>query len=189
MIVQGEDVHNLLQNYTLLPASQKLSLISLFPPYSVGIQRLLEHRGYPELTSPKDKTGRCVLFWVEGFVPTIMQVQQLIRRDSKARGLAWALLDGKYSIQQLEPDAGPDLEVEEEDRKGMERHHANSERAGQDFFDYYRRTLIRWTIAFQDENEARRFVRRWHLRPFSEVFTDREHKGDVKPLVHAEFMW
>lgn len=189
MVVQGEDVHDLLQNYTLLPFSQKMALISLFPPYSTSVQRLLDRRGYPELKTPKDKAGRCVLFWVDGFVPTIVQVRQFISLDNRARGLAWALLDGKNSIQQLEPDANPDLEAESEDRMRIERQQSDPGHKVHEFFDYARRKLIRWTIAFEDENEARRFVRRWHLRPFSDVFTERERKGDVKPLVHAEFMW
>ena len=189
MIVQGENIHDLLQDYTILPPSQKMSLIALFPPFSAGIQRLLDRRGYPELTTPKNKAGRCVLFWVEGYVPTMTQVQDLIQRDSLARGLAWALLEGKNSIQQLETDANLDSETDAEDRMRMERQLAYAEIKEQGFFAYLPRTLRRWTIAFQDENEARRFVRRWHMRPFSEMFTEREHKGDVKPLVHVEFMW
>ncbi|KAL8790573.1 MAG: hypothetical protein Q9195_006317 [Heterodermia aff. obscurata] len=189
MIVQGENIHDLLQDYTLLPPSQKMSLIALFPPFSAGTQRLIDRRGYPELTTPKDKAGRCVLFWVEGYVPTMSQVREFIQRDSLARGLAWTLLEGKNSIQQLETNANLDSEADGEDRMRMGRQLADSETKEQGFFAYLPRTLRRWTIAFQDENEARRFVRRWHMRPFSGMFTEREHKGDVKPLVHAEFMW
>ena len=185
MIIQGEDVHDLLQNYTLLPPSQKIKLISLFPPYSTGVKRLIERRGYPELMMPKDKTGRSVLFWVEGFVPTLLQVKQLIHRDGRTRGLIWSLLDGKDSIQQLEPDASSDAGADHEDRMETERHTNLSPAVG----DYLRRTLIRWIIAFEDENEARRFVRAWHLRPFASAFNERKPKGDVQPLVHAEFMW
>ena len=122
-------------------------------------------------------------------MPTMTQVRELIRRDSLARGLAWALLEGKNSIQQLETEANLDPEADAEDRMRMERQLTDSDTKEQGFFAYLPRTLRRWTIALQDENEARRFVRRWHMRPFSEMFTEREHKGDVKPLVHAEFMW
>jgi len=200
MLIKGEDVHSLLQDYTLCPPSQKPLLVHFPPPLSTELKRLLRNHGYPEITQPLDKTGRSVLFWVEGFVPLLEQVQQLLTRDGRTRGMAWALLNGKDSIQQLDPsshsskDLSNDLSNEEEaegadvdEPAGMEREEVLGER--QAFRDYARRTRIRWTIAFEDENEARRFVRRWHLRPFLEAFQEKALEGDHTPLVHAEFLW
>lgn len=127
-------------------------------------------------------------------MPTLLQVRQFVKRDGHARGLLWALVGGQDdAIRQLEPEANPDPGAESESESGdqmtMERQ-ANLEDAEQNLLgDYLRRTLIRWMITFEDENEARRFVRRWHLKPFGLLFPERQDKGDVKPLVHAEFMW
>jgi len=124
-------------------------------------------------------------------VPALEQVQQLVTRDGRHRGMAWALLNGKDSIQQIDPSGGSkdskdsndeDDVPDADEQAGMEREGASGER--QAFRDYARRTRIRWTIAFEDENEARRFVRRWHLRPFVGAY-----RGDHAPLVHAEFLW
>ena len=96
--------------------------------------------------------------------------------------MAWALLDGKMSIQQIDPDSSSKHEEEADELEGVE-----SE--GLALRDYVRRTKIRWIIAFEDENEARRFVRRCHLRPFTSGLNDWEHKGDHAPLMHVEYMW
>ena len=189
MFVKGEDVYSLLQDYTLCPPSQKISLLPLFPPLSAKFRRILRNKGYPEITQPRDKTGQAVLFWVEGFVPTMDQVQQLVIRDGRHRGMAWALMNGKNSIQQIEPDRKLSNDDDDEEEKEDDDEPAPTEREGPDIRDYVRRTRIRWTIALEDENEARRFVRRWHLRPFSDAFPDRQHSGDHAPLVHAEFLW
>ena len=201
MLIEGKDVHNLIKDYSLAPPSQPLSLIALTPPLSAILRRLLRNKGYPEITQPTDKTGRAVLFWVEGFFPTTEQVQQLILRDGRARGMAWALLDGKYSIQQLDPDGSRPGDGDDDDGGGggggsdeavvaaEQRGIRGGERREPDIRGYVKRTKLRWTIAFESENEARRFVRRWHLRPFADMFRDREHRGDYAPLVHAEYLW
>ena len=183
MVLKGEEVYKLLQDYALCPPSQQIHILGLFPPLSDRLQRILRHKGYPELTEPHDKTGRAVRFWVEGFLPTLKQIQQFIVQDGRHRGMSWALMNGMDSIQQIDPDGSRAHEEEADEHEGVE-----SEDPG--IRGYNRRTKRRWIIAFEDENEARRFVRRWHLRPFS-AFDDKEHehKGDHAPLVHAEYMW
>jgi hypothetical protein len=193
MLLQGDDVHTLLQDYTLCPPSQKPSLVHLSPPLSADLRRLLRNHGYPELTQPVDKTGRAVLFWVEGFVPALEQVQQLVTRDGRHRGMAWALLNGKDSIQQFDSSSSSSKAGGDGDDDPDANEPAGTEREGpgdrQAFRDYARRIRIRWTIAFEDENEARRFVRRWHLRPFPEADRERVRRGAHAPAVHAEFLW
>lgn len=112
-------------------------------------------------------------------------------RDGRQRGMAWALLNGKDSIQQIDPSGSRDLKNEDDpdadEPAAMESEEAPDD--GNKIRDYARRTRIRWTIAFEDENEARRFVRRWHLRPFQEASEAPVKRGDHAPLVHAEFLW
>ena len=50
-----------------------------------------------------------------------------------------------------------------------------------------RRSLKRWIVRLGDENEARRFVRAWHRRPFP--LLDDEVRGEKPPVVNAEFLW
>lgn len=188
MFLKGEEVYKLLQDYALCPPSRNISLLSLFPPLSFGMQRILRYKGYPELTQPRDKTGKAVLFWVEGFIPNTEQILQFIKQDGRDRGMAWALMDGQNSIQQIDPEGSGVVDEEEGEEEGAEQQEPTESEAP-DFRDHVRRISVRWIIAFENENEARRFVRRWHLRPFTSALDGRDHRGDHAPLIHAEYVW
>ena len=181
MIIEGEDVHVLLQDYALCPPSQKISLKVLFPPYSAGVRRLIDHRGYTQLVQPEEKTGRSVLFWVDGCQLSTSSVRNAIAQDGRDRGMEWALLSGRKSIEKVDvPKVPGDAEYMGE--VGSEEIEDGEERAST------KRMYPRWLIAFEDENEARRFVRAWHRRPFV-VSRDPSLQDEPEPLVHAEFVW
>ena len=176
MLVDGEDVYSILQNYTLSPPSQKISLRVLFPPYRPGLKRLLELRGYPQITKPVDKSCKSVLFWVEGFQPTIRDIKDLITRDSRHRGLDWALADSPNPVEKV--DSGAAREWEEAEFGATEPAETSK----------FRGLYPRYLIQFADEDEARRFVRAWHRRPFPTP-NERPTSCEPPPLVHAEFVW
>lgn len=181
MIIEGEDVHALLQDYALCPPSQKISLKVLFSPYSAAVKRIIDQRGYAQLVSPKEKAGRAVLFWVNGHQPHTNLVRNVIAQDGRDRGMEWALLDGRKSIEKVDvPTVPGDAEdVEDSSSEALE---------DGDEPENVRRPYPRWVITFEDENEARRFVRAWHRRPFS-VSRDTSLQDEPPPLVHAEFLW
>ena len=171
-IVEGEDVHTLLQNYALCPPSQKINIISMFSPFGAAYRRLIEYRGYPQLTEPVDWTGRAVLFWVEGHYPTTNAVKAAIDQDGRERGLQWGEKAGNRYVEKLE--------LSTEMAEGLE--------TGDDSEPVARRrSESRWIVKLGDENEARRFVRTWHRRPFP---LPSDHARDEKPpIVNAEFLW
>ncbi len=181
MIIEGEDVHALLQDYALCPPSQNISLKVLFPPYSATVKRLIDQRGYAQLVSPEEKAGRAVLFWVNGHQPHTNLVRNAIALDGRDRGMEWALLNGRKSIEKVDvPTVSSDIE-DLEDSSLEEDGDGHEPGSG-------RRPYPRWIITFEDENEARRFVRAWHRRPFS-VSRDPSLQDEPPPLVHAEFLW
>ena len=180
MIIEDDDVHALLQDYALCPPSQKISLKVVFPPYSAGVKRLIDQRGYTQLVQPEEKAGRSVLFWVNGYQPSTSLVRNAIAQDGRDRGMDWALLNGRKSIEKVDvPNVLGDAEDTEIDSKEVEDW---EERGGA------KRTYPRWIIAFMDEDEARRFVRAWHRRPFA-VSRDPSLQDEPPPLIHAEFVW
>ncbi|MCJ1261358.1 hypothetical protein MMC22_001222 [Lobaria immixta] len=176
MLLEGEDVYNILQKYALCPPSQKISLRVLFPPYSPDVKRLLSQRGYSQIIRPDDKAGRAVLLWVYGYQPHSVLIREMINRDGQDRGLAWALANGEKSIEKVE---GPLFPMEEPEGLGYEED-ADSDRT--------RSVYPRWIISFTDENEARRFTRSWHRRPFP-LRGERVAVGEPHPLVYAEVIW
>ncbi|KAL8817963.1 MAG: hypothetical protein Q9223_003304 [Gallowayella weberi] len=171
-ILEGEDLHTLLQEYSLCPSSQRISIVSTFAPFGATFRRLIEYQGYPKLTAPVDRTGRAVLFWVEGHYPTTNAVKTAIDRDGRERGLQWATQVEKKYVEKLDMSDSPldDADRLEASESGVQR-----------------RSSRRWIVMLGDENEARRFVRVWHRRPFP--FPDDYVRGETPPVVNAEFLW
>ena len=171
-ILEGEDLHTLLQDYTLCPPSQRISIVSKFAPFGANLRRLIEYQGYPQLTEPVDRTGRAVLFWMEGHNPTTNAVRDAIDQDGRERGLQWTSKVGRRRVEHLQlPSEAPEEPELLED----------SEPVAQ------RRAARRWLVELADENEARRFVRAWHRRPFPLPV---DHvRGEKPPIVNAEFLW
>ncbi|MCJ1470917.1 hypothetical protein MMC07_009565 [Pseudocyphellaria aurata] len=174
--LEGVDARDIVQNYSLCPPSQKISLRVLFPPYSPNMKLLLSQHGYSQIISPDDKTGRAVLLWVHGYQPKSASISNMINRDGQDRGLAWALALGENSVEKVECPISP---MEDPENPGS-RDDADSPRT--------RSVYPRWIISFTDENEARRFTRSWHRRPFP-LRGERVAVGEPHPLVHAEVIW
>ena len=150
-----------LQIYALFAPSQRVSLKTLLPPYKSQMNRLLEQRGYPQLVYKDGTMKKAVLFWIDGYQPSLYALQHAISRDGRARGLAWALAEVESPIEKV-------LEYVEDSQSPDS-------------------ASPRWLISFQDENEARRFVRLWHHRPFPLKY---QHMGWADPpLMSVEFVW
>lgn len=145
----------------------------MFTPFGNTVKPLIEHQGYPQLTASTIRAGRAVLFWIDGHAPTTPSVRAAIHQDGRDRGLPWATEGGSRSIEKLNlPTTSPeDLETPEQAE--------SSEVRG--------RSSARWIVTFVDENEARRFVRAWHKRPFP--LNGDPVRGEDAPLVNAEFLW
>ena len=168
VVIEGEDAYRLLQDYSLCPPSQRIQLKPLVPLYSASIRHVLEQRGYYPLLEEANKARRSVLFSVDGQHLTSSVIKQTVAAHGRDRGLAWDIsidrLDTSVEAADLEDSTstGPDQLAEP-----SVRHHPPS----------------RWIISFTDEDEARRFVRAWHRRPFLLA------RGDDPALVQAEFIW
>lgn len=169
VVIEGEDAYKLLQDYSLCPPSQKIQLNLQSPPYSVGPKQVLEERGYRPLSGDTNKTGRSVLFSVDGqHLPTSV-IKHMLTTDGRDRGLAWDMSIDRPDTSNITAESFEDStssETGEFAEMGPPRH-----------------ATSRWVISFSDENEARRFIRAWHRRPFPSA------RGDDPALVQAEFIW
>lgn len=169
VVIEGEDAYKLLQDYSLCPPSQRIQLKLLFPSYSASIKQVLDQRGYRPLFGETNKTGRSVLFSVEGqHLPTSV-IKNTVAADGRDRGLAW-----NVSIDKLDTSAAA--------ADGFE-HSTSTETAEFAELGARHHAPFRWVMSFSNENEARRFIRAWHRRPFPSA------RGDNPALVQAEFIW
>ena len=164
VVIEGEDAYTLLQDYSLCPPSHRIQLRLLDPTYSTRVKQVLDRRGYHPLIGDTDKTGRSVLFSVDGQRLPTSVIRQTVAADGRDRGLAW-----NVSIDRLDTSIFEDptsIESNELAELGARRHAPS-----------------RWVISFPNEDETRRFIRAWHRRPFPSA------RGDEPALVQAEFIW
>ena len=169
VVIEGEDAYRMLQDYSLCPPSQEIQLNLVSPSYSLGLKQVWDQRGYRPLVGQTNKTGRSVLFSIDRqHLPTSV-IKHTVTTDGRDRGLAWDILIDKLDTSEVTADGFEDSTSSETDEftELGARHHAPS----------------RWVMSFSDENEARRFIRAWHRRPFPSA------RGDDPALVQAEFIW
>ena len=169
VIIEGEDAYTLLQDYTLCPPSQRIQLKLLFPSYTASIKQILDQRGYRPLVEETNKTGRSVLFSVDGQRWPTSVIRNAVAADGRERGLAWDISIDKLDTSRIAADG-----FEEPTGIGTD-----------ELADLGPRHPVpsRWVMSFSNETEARRFIRAWHQRPFPLA------RGDDRALVLAEFIW
>ncbi|KAI4170790.1 MAG: hypothetical protein LQ343_004679 [Gyalolechia ehrenbergii] len=171
-VLEGVDAQTLFQDYALCPPSQRISLVSIFAPFGRTVRPLIENRGYSQLTSPTDRAGRAVLFWVDGCAPTTRAVRSALDQDGRDRRLPWATKGGSRSIEKSDLSTFPPDNLDDSEQPDDE---------------VKRRSSARWIVTFVDENEARRFVRAWHRRPFP--LSSESVQSEDAPLTNTEFLW
>ena len=189
--IKSKDISSLLQDYTLSPPSVRVSLRVLDTPYKQNVRKVLDYLGYPQIVTPDDKAGRAVLFWVAGYQPSTLSVKTMLAKDGQDRGLQWGPLRGCGSIDVFEVKPGEDDDDETEAGFAGEPDSGRGDKWQRDEELKPKRNRVqRWIISFEDEAEARRFVRVWHRMPYMfPLQTDIPSRGEENMLVHAEFLW
>lgn len=148
-------------------------------PYSNGIRILLQHQGYPKLTTPTNKSKRSVLLWVGEYRATVLAIRTLLLNDGIDRGTHWGPLRSKGWIELVEPMARQQDPI----GSGTKNSAVTENEAAKSTF------LPRFIVVFEDEAEARRFVRVWHRREYTFPLQAEVSGVGECPLVHAEFLW
>ena len=179
MLVEGEDVYSLMQEYALCPSSQTLSLHARSPAASSALRRLAEHGGYPQITgSPGtvDRSGRSALFQVDRLEINARMIEDFLGQDGKDRGTPWALASDGQPIERL-------VVPEDTEGSGLEARNALGTDLGVKVSARHG-----WVITFEDEDETRRFIRRWHRKPFPLKDVASEQK-EAESLIYTELLW
>ncbi|KAI9820341.1 MAG: hypothetical protein M1827_005963 [Pycnora praestabilis] len=186
-MADGEDIHELMQAYALIPPSQNLVLKIMHSPFTPSMKRIIEESGFDERLTGRDtgvREKRAVLFSVDGWRRTTSHIREAIEQDSRDRGLRWELSEGPHGNEAITTVASENCTSEEE-TEGKQEIGGDAEQ-GQKWVS--RRGFTRWIVSFKDEMEARRFVRRWHRRPLP--FPRGSAMSGEPPLfVNAEILW
>lgn len=166
-----------LQDYALIPPSQPLEFSTLKAPFSASQARLLHNEGYADITRAgrdgEDRTGRAVLFYAEGCREfSLDMIRHALAVDNWHRGMVWQCVIHKI---------GWDDEVAPQEYE--EGHAALGDVMGEEMQGPGGAGMNRWILTFREKEDARRFVRRWHLR----AFPMGQEEEDVN--VSAEILW
>ena len=97
----------------------------LKPPYRQNLCEVIESMGYPQLVEPEDKSGRAVLFWIDGYQPNTPSLTTILSKDGQHRGQQWGPLRGLGNIQVLDINDSEDGDTE--DAEGTKRNSAEND--------------------------------------------------------------
>lgn len=172
-----DPVISALHDYALIPPSQPIEFTTLKAPFPASQARLLHNEGYAGITRAgrdgEDRTGRAVLFYAEGCKEfSLHLIRRALAVDNWQRGMLW-----QCPIQKI----GWDEEVAPPENE--EGHRALSDMTGDETQGLGGPGMNRWILTFRDKEDARRFVRRWHLRAFP------MGPGEEDVNVSAEILW
>ncbi len=171
---EGEDLETVLKGYTLVPGYSKLRLSELNPPYGPALQKTLKYGGPVAAASQKAKSEHLVLFTADVGLLSKYDVIGLLQRDGKWRNLHWSVAGGTTNVFQVDESKS---EADEE-RKAKEKEKDLKQRF----------VPRRYVIPFTSEQEARRFVRAWHRKPFPPSQTSRGQEA-LPQIANAELIW
>ncbi|OCK86365.1 hypothetical protein K432DRAFT_421107 [Lepidopterella palustris CBS 459.81] len=103
LIEDGEDLHAVIQNYSLAPPGMMLHLEVVQQPYPPLWREIALQGGYKPIVDDQGKKLHKVLLHMEGYEVSRLALFLAIRFDAIERGLSsWDLMDGIDSIVKLE---------------------------------------------------------------------------------------
>ncbi|KAF1814688.1 hypothetical protein P152DRAFT_479840 [Eremomyces bilateralis CBS 781.70] len=173
--INDVDIHHVLQNFTLVPPTQKVHIRALNMDTLRPNQRFfLEHGETHYLVAARRRKIPTVLFGVtEGRQPSPKTILNAIRDDGARRGVPWELVEEGENISAIDvmkpaewgrrrvtsATDGGDAGENEGWRAGGDELQTEGRR--------HRSPLsIKWLIHFKTERDAVGFARRWNRRAF-----------------------
>lgn len=180
-LVNGEDVHALVESFTLVPPLQKLLIMPIHEPFDDLVQSLVDHGGYKALRQGQQKQDRLVpdeprtkvLVSVDGPVIPFMSVLDGINLDGKSRSWHWNTIE-----------KNPVLKLDFTGWRGVVPGQFETPANHSELL----RRRNRCTVEFDTESEAKRFARAWHCTRLPQKGSVHDN-GTEGPMVSAEVVW
>lgn len=166
----------IIKKFTLAPGHTRLSIRKVEQPYPLGLSRIVHGRDPLSQVREKTTSPDLVLFHTDSFDISEWDIFQALNSDGKKRNLHWRLAGKKDAIRRL------GVSVREGRGADLGSRDDGSGRVKTDL------SPKRFTIAFEDRHEARRFVREWHRRAFPSMKRN-PSPDDPVVMVNAETLW
>lgn len=164
----GEDVWKQLREYTILQPTQDFSVTALLPRFPPSIDREIELD--KKWNGPSEDRRWTVRIRVDGLQLDEKRIFQFLEEDAKARKRPWAIL-----------------------RSGCNKAHGQLQCAPAVFEENSRFSqlegLQNFIVRFHSEEEAMKFWRTWHRKPFRDLAENATGSDCHSPLLHVELAW
>ena len=171
------DLQAALRSFSLVPGQHKLEMVKLRMPYQPGEAHMVRHSGPKHLKDLQPNEEGLVVFALTSGVATSREIKDVLDKDGRARNMLWGLVEDT-GIQELNVLRG-------EPSRSAKRTVSFNSTKDAEWVPYT--APSKFVLTFKDRYEARRFVREWHRRPFTQPSlygTDEE-----PPIVLAEYIW
>jgi hypothetical protein len=166
-------VNDIVKSFTLVPGQSRLSMRLMNRPYKRNMIGILSEGGPQGIASRLSNKEGLVKFSVD-LALTAYELRNAIGADGKSRNLHWDLSETSpvVRVEQQPKDAALEEKLRLEGLQSRTPH----------------RGPAKYMVSFKDRDEARRFIREWHRRPYP---VEREHDlGDEPPpIVNVEMLW
>jgi len=213
--IDGEDVHDMMQSYTLTPPLQQISLRQLAPPLSTVAEQIARCHGYADLVERPNRSPFEVLLRFEGVNPSFTLLNSIIKRVEYTIGVPWTgealesytLTKWEHTGEVQSPlshvrskdNVLPDNEEPAKDEDGevdSERKHDivprnDYERAEEERIAERarRRPATSFIVGLETQAEASAFARYWHKRVLTKGTIKNGGQEEAAPIVSAEVLW
>ena len=198
-----ERIGRIMRDCTILPSSATVRADLISPPLPPHLRSIIENEGYPAITrqglwstaeglkEDKDRTGRAVRFEFDG-CQREGEVERLLKMDARDRGLEWRVslerMEDKSAEEGFVDDGGEGWEAYGSglywgSNAGKGSADGNVGGSGDGGERERKRERVWYFLMFDDEEDARRFVRYWHRR----VVPFEREVDEVKAT--AELLW
>ena len=207
--MNGGDVNQTLQSYTLVPPTQQLQLKALYPPFTSSVQQIIDDGVYPPLinnvtvgsSSPRPSSPHAVCISVEGHLPPRGFPNDILGMTGGwyHTRVPWKVVD--------ESDGGL---IELNSPTSFPSNHSASSlpfhtsatassrtlfKVNNDQLPEHNSSGTRWIVTFKDAAEARRFVRCWHRRRHPGIYTSTDDNKDSddsshhSAIINVDLLW
>jgi len=215
ILVDGEDLYDLMQSYTLTPPSQQISLRQLAPPLSPIAEQIASYHGYADLVERPDKSPVEVLLRFEGVNPGLTLLNSIIKRAEYTRGIPWTgevlesytLTKWEHSGEVRSPLSrtdskdgvvldngehfeGDEANVEDERTRNMTPRNEYERDEEERIAERARRQpAASFIVGLETQAEASAFARYWHKRVLMDGTIKNGGHEEAAPIVNAEVLW
>ncbi|KAI9887632.1 MAG: hypothetical protein M1823_000496 [Watsoniomyces obsoletus] len=202
--IDGEDIHQALQSYTLIPPSQSLVMKLASKPFSSSVQRIIDAGGYSKFTTLEAaSSAHAVLLHIDGFQPRTKTLRKFF--TSQKIGFLeakWDFIDTEEALVEIERLPGLDAEdtlsrpsIDDGGGVLVDDDGGRKDTAAATLESY---TVRKWIAFFKTPAAASRFVRNWHKKEYiprrsNSNWTDGNGYQDqfesTPAIINAELLW